>query len=192
MKNRAASKWYGWFERYVLSGISAVGEQLSTRIKPAQDRVQTYLERLTARERQVLVILFSFLSIVFLWYMVWLPVDRWSERAHDSLVQERELNDFLAANYGRAQEAVRRQRAAEPKDAAAIVARTGRSAGLDLARVQPGRQGVVSIWIDSAPWSRLSAWLVQLHNREQLEVKQIRVERTDQEGIVKSFIRLSR
>ena len=94
MKNRAASKWYGWFERYVLSGISAVGAQLTTRIKPAQDRVQTYLERLTARERQVLVILFSFLAIVFLWYLVWLPVDRWSERAHDSLVQERGIARF--------------------------------------------------------------------------------------------------
>ena len=176
----------------MLVRLSAAGKRLGARLAPVMDRIHAYLERLTVRERRVLMILVFFLAVVFLWLLVWRPVDQWSERAHEALVQERELQVFLAANYGRAKDIAGRQRATHFKDAAAVVASTGRMAGLDLARVQPGRQGVVSVWIDSVPWNKLLPWLVQLHNRERLEVRQIRIERSDQKGIVKVFIRLSR
>ncbi|MCL6271149.1 type II secretion system protein M [Sansalvadorimonas sp. 2012CJ34-2] len=161
------------------------------RLSPYLDMARQRFDQLAEKDQKALMALAAFLVIVMFWLLIWRPLDQWADREYDELVLERETQEFIAANYERTRSLVKNQSAAPKKDAAAVIASSGRKAGLELARVQPARQGV-SIWIDEAPYQKLLGWLIELHNKENLEVRQIRVERTDQDGMVKAFLRLSR
>ncbi|CAM3635068.1 type II secretion system protein GspM [Parendozoicomonas haliclonae] len=167
--------------------MSVIMDKLSPYLDQARDR----FEQLPVKDQRALSALTIFLVIVVFWYLIWVPLDQWADREHDQLVTERETQEFLAKNYQRAKEIVKSRSSGPKKDAASVIASSGRAAGLELARVQPARQGV-SVWLDEAPYQKLLGWLVQLHNREGLDVRQIRIEKTDQPGVVKAFLRLSR
>ena len=161
------------------------------RLTPYIDRGRERFDQLPQKDQRALVALSAFMIVVLFWFLLWKPLDEWADSEHAELVLERDTQTFLNANYERAREIAKSQNAGPKKEAASVVASSGRKAGLELARVQPARQGV-SVWLDEAPYQRLLTWLVQLHNKEGLEVRQIRIERTEQEGRVKVFLRLAR
>ncbi len=161
------------------------------RLSPVVENAQQKFDQLEVKDQRALLALTAFMIVVMFWLLIWRPLDHWAEREYEELVLERETQAFIAANYQRTKDLVKSQSSGPKKDAAAVIASSGRKAGIELARVQPARQGV-SVWIDEVPYQKLLAWVVELHNKEKLDVRQIRVERTDQEGMVKSFLRLSR
>ncbi len=160
-------------------------------LTPYIDQMRSRFDMMPTRNQQVLVALSLFLAVILFWFMVWKPVGEWEETAHKNMMMERETHAFLAANYSRAKALVKASSSAPKKDPASVISSTGRKAGLDLTRVQPARQGV-SVWLDEAPYQKLLAWLVNMQNKESLAVKQIRIEPTDEPGMVKVFLRLSR
>ncbi|WP_281647527.1 type II secretion system protein M [Parendozoicomonas sp. Alg238-R29] len=164
---------------------------LSNKLTPALDQARDRFQQMPQNDQRAIMALSVFMILVVFWFLIWKPLDDWADREYAELVLERETQSFLAANYNRASEAIKNQSAGPKKDAAVVISNSGRKAGLELTRVQPARQGV-SVWLDEAPYQKLLNWLVQLHNREGLEVRQIRVERTDQVGMVKAFLRLAR
>lgn len=164
---------------------------LTSKLTPIIDQARERFQQMPQKDQRALLALSAFLVIVLFWFLVWKPLGEWADREYAELTLERETQAFLAANYERTREVIKNQNSGPRKEAASAIANSGRKAGLELTRVQPARQGV-SVWLDAAPYQKLLAWLVQLHNRESLEVRQIRVERTDQTGVVKVFLRLSR
>ena len=167
--------------------MNAFTSKLASVIDQARERFQ----QLPQKDQRALMVLSGFIIIVLFWFLVWKPLEDWADREHAELTLERETQEFLAANYERTRGVIKSQTSGPKKDAAIAISSSGKRAGLELTRVQPARQGV-SVWLDVAPYQKLLSWLVQLHNREGLEVRQIRVERTDQAGMVKVFLRLAR
>ncbi len=166
-------------------------DRLSRLFAPMIDRGRERFDQLSIKDQRAVTWLTVFMAVLLFWLMLWKPLDEWADTEYSALVMERETQEFLAANYQRAREIVQSQKSGPKKDAAAVISTSARQMGLELSRVQPARQGV-SVWADALPYQRLLSWLVQLHNREGIEVRQIRIDRTDQEGMVKVFMRLSR
>ncbi|MTI14336.1 type II secretion system protein GspM [Sansalvadorimonas verongulae] len=164
---------------------------LTNKLTPVIDPVRERFQNMPQKDQRALMALSGFMVIVLFWFLVWKPLDDWADKEYAELTLERETQAFLAANYERTKVLIKSQNTGPKKDAAAAISSSGKRAGLNLTRVQPARQGV-SVWLDAAPYQKLLGWLVQLHNREGLEVRQIRVERTDQTGMVKVFLRLAR
>lgn len=160
-------------------------------VNPYVERGRGEFERLAPKDQKAVLGLTAFLVAVGFWFLIWKPSQEWMTASRAGFEREQQTEQFLEDNYQRVLALTKGATGSPKRDPASVVSTTGRTMGLQLTRVQPVNEGV-SVWIDTAPYQKLLAWLIELSNKEKLNVKQIRLERTSQEGIVKVFMRLAR
>ena len=150
-----------------------------------------WLER-TGREQALLAGLGVFLLALIVWYGVMSPALNWraeAERTHAAAVSdyERLLTDLdryrtLAAN------------ADQPRSSTPLRTLVGSSANenqLAITRVQPLDDGGLSVWMDSVPADRLTAWLLALAREEGVIADRVSLDR-EGDGIVRAQLLLRR
>ncbi|GAA4647966.1 hypothetical protein GCM10023116_02280 [Kistimonas scapharcae] len=160
-------------------------------LAPYLDRARDYYAQLSSRDQRALLVLSIFFAVMLVYFAVWHPIASWSAKQRADYVYEKETHALMVANQGKARSVVTASSQSAPtKDAASVIASSGKRSGLTLTRVQPARQGV-SVWIDEVPYQKLLGWLIYLNEKEHLQIRQIRIDRTEQDGVVKVFMRLS-
>ena len=133
------------------------------------------------------------LLLAALYFMVWRPAAQFQEQAAAQHKSARELLAWMQSN----QPAIRSLAAGDafqtngstdkPADGRALMAlvnRTARESELALQRFEPGGENSVRLWLDSAPFAEVAAWLEQLVDEYGVVIDQATMDRTDEPGVV--------
>lgn len=165
--------------------------KLTEIVIPYMEYLRNYFTQLSVRDQRVLMVLSPFLVIMFVYFLIGHPLVNWSTKQRADYVYEKETHALMVGKQDQARAGVSASKQSVPtKNAASVIASSGKRIGLDFARVQPAKQGV-SVWINETPYQTLLDWLIQLHEQEHMQIRQIRIDRTEQGGVVKVFMRLS-
>lgn len=150
--------------------------------------LKKHLGALPTKDQRALAALTVFLSGVILHQGVWMPIKQWSNQQKNGYQQQIAEYQWVKDNIHRAEEMVTVKRFTEA-DLSSIVSSEARAAGLVISRVQPGRQGV-SVWMEKTPYQNFLKYVVALETGHNVKVKQMRVNRQDEEGLVKGYLQL--
>jgi len=159
------------------------------------DRFKEYVSNqwgsLSTRDKRIVAALIVFLIICTMYIGVIRPLSNWNERL--KIAAQRGYDDllFTQTNLSIAKELATHQRSSQGLDPATIISNSARNAGIVFSRMQPIKQGV-TLWIDEVSYQRLLTWLLQLYFNDHFNIKQIRLEKIETEGMVKTFVRLGR
>lgn len=166
-------------------------EKLKERVTLYLDRMQDYFAQLSVRDQRILMVFLPFLVTLIVYFLIWNPVVSWSGKQRADYLYEKETYALMLEKQDQARAVVSASKQSGPtKDAAAVIASSGKRIGLNLTRIQPARQGV-SVWIDEAAYQKLWAWLSLLNEQEHMHIREIHLSRTERTGVVKVFMRLS-
>lgn len=158
---------------------------------PHMQRVKLWYELLAPKDRRALQILAVALAVFISYLGVWKPVNSWTESQKQDYVHQQEIHDWFVKNKPLAIELQKKQKSgAGQRELSSVVSATARQAGLVLSRVQPDRKGM-SLWVDDTPYQKLLKWLVLLENKYEVQVQQIRIDKLQEEGLVKGYIHLA-
>lgn len=119
---------------------------------------------LPPRDRLAVVLLGSFLLLVALYLLLWLPAQRQAQEARGYYQQQRELNSYLharapaARNLGGSQP----QSRIEAARLQGFVASSAVEQGLDVERLDSEGEGVVRVSLQPAAFGQLLQWFAVL------------------------------
>jgi len=156
---------------------------------PALDKLTGRYLQLEKTERSALNALASFFTLLFLYFVIWSPVNQY----HDSSEVERDRQLSLI-QYMRSSEKEARassqgvNRASTGQSLLTMVSRTAQQIGIKPNRLQPEGADAVSVWFDSVAFDDLMLMLKQIQARRGIVVQQISIEREEQPGIVRARI----
>ena len=145
---------------------------------------------LSERERKALLVLIVFAVVIVGYLMVWRPLNTSMQEADASYEREYDTLSFVKRNIEWV--AILQKKQGAGKANTNLVGRISHSASRSsvvLTKIQPIKGGAV-IWGDAVEYKKLLTWLLLLHNVENIEVQQIRINKGEQEGVVKVFSRL--
>ncbi len=148
-------------------------------------------EKLSQRDRRMTVILGVCAILLMTWLVIIKPLTSWRDKERTIAKNSYEDYIYLQKNLPVAKRLDKTLRVSDQVDPASVVSASGRKARIELSRVQPVRQGV-SVWIDSVSYKSLITWLLKLHEENRLSLRQLKVDKADEEGMVKVFVRLGR
>ena len=159
---------------------------------PLIARLNERYDSLTDNDRRAVLAMLVFVGVVFVYLFIWQPVNDWAQDQYQSYNREVGTYGWIVDNTDRF-EALRiqqEQAGRKRKGIAAVTSGTARQAGLVLTRVQPDKGGV-SVWMEETPYQVLLGWLVALHNQYKIDVSQIRIDKEDENGLVKAYLHLT-
>ncbi len=156
---------------------------------PVLDKLTERYLQLEKTERSALNALVVFFTLLFLYFVIWNPVNQY----HNSNEVERDRQLSLI-QYMRASEKEARassqggNRAPTGQSLLTVVSRTAQQIGIKPNRLQPEGSDAVSVWFDGVAFDDLMHMLKQIQARQGIVVQQIAIDREDQPGIVRARI----
>ncbi len=154
-------------------------------------RFANWYELRPSRDKKIMLLLIATMVAGLFYFLAWQPVTEWTHKQKLSFVYQEEMHRWLHSNLPKAQELLITQQASSGKrDLSSSAASTAKLAGVTLGRVQPDSKGL-SVWVEDAPYQKLLSWLVQLQTNQGVSIQQIRIDKLQEEGRVKCFIRLA-
>ena len=156
---------------------------------PVLDKLTERYLQLEKTERSALNSLASFFALLFLYFVIWNPVNQY----HDSNEVERDRQLSLI-QYMRASEKEARasskgvNRAPTGQSLLTTVSRTAQQIGIKPNRLQPEGSDAVSVWFDGVAFDDLMLMLKQIQARQGIVVQQIAIDREGQPGMVRARI----
>ena len=141
---------------------------------------------LAARERRAASILAAFLGAVFFYLLVWSPVQGGLVNARTHLATVQVQLAQVQEQAALVEKVRSTPRSTPPSDAAGAVERAAQRHGLreQLKRVDAEGAGRVRVQIEGAPFSALTAWLVELQQQSGLRAESATIERHANPGTV--------
>ena len=156
---------------------------------PVLDKITGRYLQLEKTERSALKALASFFTLLFLYFVIWNPVNQY----HDSNEVERD-RQLSMIQYMRASEKEARassqgvNRGSTGQSLLTVVSRTAQQMGIKPNRLQPEGADAVSVWFDGVAFDDLMLMLKQIQVRQGIVVQQISLDREEQPGIVRARI----
>lgn len=157
---------------------------------PYWQRCKSWYGRRSSRDRKALQLLVAALCVGLIYFLVWEPVIQWSEAKKGDYLYQEEINLWLHSNLSKAREMQKsQQQVSARRELSGIAAGVAQQANITLGRVQSDHQGL-SVWVEDVAYQKLLNWLVLLQTRHGVSVRQIRIDKLQEEGRVKSYILL--
>lgn len=156
---------------------------------PVLDKLMGRYLQLEKTERSALNSLAVFFTLLFLYFVIWNPVNQY----HNSNEVERDRQLSLI-QYMRASEKLARasgqggNRAPTGQSLLTVVSRTAQQIGIKPNRLQPEGSDAVSVWFDGVAFDDLMLMLKQIQARQGIVVQQIAIDREGQPGMVRARI----
>ena len=142
-------------------------------------------------EQRVIAGIAGVLAVAVLWLAIWKPISDWRTIAHNQYQNAQAELDWVRANEGRARAAARSASAdGSERSLLPIITRSAESQGIQVNRLQPEANGVVSVAIQGQPFNQLLRWLHQLEENNNVAVLRLAVDAEGQPGIINAQIRL--
>jgi general secretion pathway protein M len=145
-----------------------------------------------ANEQWIILVLAVLVTISVLWLAIWSPISDWRQTEHNRYQNAQAQLDWMRANEQRAR-AVARDTAGggAERSLLPIITRSAQAQGIQVNRLQPEANGVVSVSIQAQPFNDLLSWLHQLQENNGVSVLRLAID-ADQSatGLVNAQIRL--
>jgi general secretion pathway protein M len=142
-------------------------------------------------EQRMIAGLAMAIAVAVLWLAVWKPISDWRAVAHNQHQNAQAELDWVRANEARARALARSSApAGTERSLLPIITRSAESQGIQVNRVQPEANGIVSVAIQGQPFNQLLRWLYQLEENNSVSVLRLAVDADAQPGIVNAQIRL--
>lgn len=150
-----------------------------------------YLGREPSEQRIVLA-LAILITAALLWLMIWKPVSDWRETAHNRYRNAQAQLDWMLANEARARAIARSGGPANGGASRSLnaITRSAQALGIQVNRLQPDNNGVVSVSIQGQPFNDVLRWLHQLEENNGVTVTRLAVDAEERPGRVNAQIRL--
>jgi general secretion pathway protein M len=142
-------------------------------------------------EQRIIAGLALLVALSVLWLGLWKPISDWRTVAHNEYQNAQLELDWVKANEARARALARSTAAAgTERSLLPIITRSAESLGIQVNRLQPEANGVVSVAVQSQPFNQVLSWLHQLEENNSVLVLRLAVDAEGQPGIVNAQIRL--
>lgn len=158
---------------------------------PLYQQLQARYELLSSRDRTALQWLSVFMCAIVLYLLIWEPLTTWSENQKEDYQRQQVVLEWISSHYDSAKDQQRKQKAAGgQREISSIISGTAKQAGVTLSRVQPDRKGL-GVWIDDVAYQKFLGWLVVLNTKYNLNIQQVRLDKSKEEGRVKIYLHLA-
>ena len=143
-------------------------------------------------ERLILIALAAAMAVLFLWLGLWRPLADWQSREASRHLQAQNLLAWLQANQSRLRAAGEQDEGGPQtsRPIIPIVTRAADAKGLEVSRLQPESDGVISVVLQDQKFNDLMAWIAELHDAEGVRVVRASVDSQGEPGYVNAQIRL--
>ncbi|NWN90558.1 type II secretion system protein M [Marinobacter adhaerens] len=173
-----------------------------TRLKqqPAAGKLIAQYDQLPRRDQQALTILAIAVFLGFLYFAVWRPVTDFHNRAETSKQSASELVAWMQANRpairrlasnGGGPASVSAEVPADGRELMGLVTRSARESGLTLQRFEPSGDNAIRVWVDSAVYAEVAAWLEMLSDQHGVTIDQAALDRANKPGRVSARLTLA-
>ncbi len=144
------------------------------------------------QEQRVILALVVLVAVALSWLAVWKPISDWRETANNRYENAQAQLDWMKANEERARAVARsaKGKSGGGRSLMPIITRSAQAQGIQVNRLQPESNGVVSVSIQGQPFNDVLRWLHQLEENNGVSVLRLSVDAQDQPGIVNAQIRL--
>lgn len=145
------------------------------------------------QEQRVILALTILVVVALLWVMVWKPVSDWRETSDNRYQNAQAQLDWMKANEERGRAVARASSGSANtggRSLLPIITRSAQAQGIQVNRLQPESNGVVSVSIQGQPFNDLLRWLHQLQENNGVDIVRVAVDAQDSPGIVNAQIRL--
>ena len=148
-------------------------------------------QRLSGREKRITALLIAVCAVLFIYFAVISPLFAWKTKNKTEMQLNHESLVFVQNNISRAQQAQAASATGNknPGQLITLISSSAKRAGITFSRIQPAKQDI-ALWINDVSYQQLINWILPLYNQFQINVKQTRIEKTEDEGVVKVFLRL--
>lgn len=151
---------------------------------PAATRLFDAFGRLSARDQMALKILIVFLLPVVILFGLVMPATEFMNNNLEFYQQAKEDYQWIALNkdaVGTSHRSIDR----EPGQSLFGLANaTSKGFQIGFKRYEPAGDNALNLWIESASFNNLVLWLERIEKRHGVTVREIAVERLDDEGLV--------
>lgn len=153
------------------------------------ERLRRAYDRLSARDRLLVIVGTTLFLLLILLFAVWMPLDQRVDRLRDTVDRQLTLRAWMS-DAAREVQQLRASggsaRRVEDQSLLAFTDRTAREAGLGgaLRRVEPEGNDRVRIVLEQASFDTVATWLEQLVERFHVRIANITVERREEAGLV--------
>ncbi len=142
-------------------------------------------------EQKIIGALALVIALVVLWLAVWKPISDWRTVAHNRYQNAQAQLDWMRANEARARSLAGSGNArGGQRSLLPVITRSAQAQGIQVNRVQPESNGVVSVAIQGQPFNDLLAWLNALQENNGVTVLRVALDAEGRPGIVNAQIRL--
>lgn len=156
---------------------------------PVIDKLRGRYRQLEKRERSALNSLASFFVFLFLYFLIWNPVNRYHENSEVERDRQLNLIQFMRASEKEARASSSEgNRVHTGQSLLTVVSRTAQQMGIKPNRLQPEGSDAVSVWFNGVAFDDLMRLLKQIHARQGIGVQQISIDREEQPGMVRARI----
>ena len=143
-----------------------------------------------ASERTVIASLGAATVLVILWLGIWQPISDWRDVEANRYQNAQALIDWLESNEQRARATAKQgSPATTGRKLIPIITRTADAQGLQVNRLQPETNGVVSVVLQAQPFNDVISWLAQLKENNGVTVLRASVDSQGMPGYVNVQVR---
>lgn len=143
-------------------------------------------------EQRIIAGLALVVALTLAWLLMWKPISDWRTVAHNRYQNAQAQLDWVRANESRARAVARSGTAASggERSLLPVITRSAQAQGIEVNRLQPESNGVVSVSIQGQPFNDLLEWLHQLEENNGVTILRLAVDAEERPGMVNAQIRL--
>jgi general secretion pathway protein M len=150
-----------------------------------------YLGRESNEQRVIAGLALAF-ALMILWLGIWKPISDWRATENNRYQNAQSQFDWMQANEprGRALASGGAGSGQDQRSLLPVITRSAQAQGIQVNRLQPESNGVISVAIQAQPFDNLLQWLNQLEENNGVSVLRMAVDAEGRSGIVNAQIRL--
>ncbi len=163
---------------------------------PLYRKASNWYYGLPGRDQNALKLLIIAVVLVLLYLLVWLPSERYAERAERDVERQSAQLAWMKQN-----EPVARQLASRSSPTAAtglqgqsllsVVSNAAKQHSIELRRFEPEGDSRIRVWLEKVSFNQMLLWLDVLNKEYGIQTEQIAVDRDANPGIVTARLTLS-
>lgn len=162
---------------------------IQKKLEPYFAQLNARVSRLEAREQKVLLLLGIFLSGMFLYAVLWLPMENAVQQAEQLRNNKQQLvvwlrSDAVTKHVGAADQSSNMPKNTNQAPLASLVNQTAQASQILIKRFEPEGNNKLRVGLDDVSFSALMLWLQELETKFAIQASNFSLENAQQNGRV--------
>ena len=145
----------------------------------------------SSKEQKIMLLLFILVSASIMWLIIFKPISNWKYNQESGHAKAFEVMTLLEANKNELVEIEKGDSVDSKKSSIIpIITRTAVLNSIQLNRLQPDGNSVVTVFVENQSFNSVISWISQLQENNGLQVSRINIETQDSNGLISAQITL--